>query len=245
MAGAVGLAGMAALRGGGGLVYVACPESIVPTVASYEPCYITIPLTGRADDWSQVVLHHRVDVIAIGPGMGQDPDLKGFVRRVLKDAQSPIVVDADGLNLLADNLEVLKSRTAPTILTPHPGEFSRLSGLSTEQIAADRVGAASKFAREHDIVLVLKGAGTIVADANRHAINQTGNPGMATGGTGDVLTGLTAALVAQGLAAWEAARLAVHLHGLAGDVAAGRKTEVSLIARDVVEALPDAFAAYK
>lgn len=269
MAGAVGLAGMAALRGGAGLVYVVCPEDILATVAGYEPSYLTIPLPHRpshasgnpassgpsdgkenqersepGESWSQIVLSQPADVIAIGPGMGRSTALARLVRRVLMEATAPVLVDADGLNLLAANLDVLKQRKGPTILTPHPGEFARLSGLSLPRIAADRVGLAIAFAREHNVVLVLKGAGTVIADSTRHAVNQTGNPGMATGGAGDVLTGLAAALLAQGLSAWEAARLAVHLHGLAGDVAAGRKTEVSLIARDIVEAIPDAFAHY-
>lgn len=249
MAGAPALAGMAALRGGAGLVTVACPDAVLDTVASFEPSYMTLPLPsdseGRiAHEAAAILAGHVHDVLAIGPGLSQSARLARLVSRVLTDSDRPVVVDADALNMLATNLDVLSLRRSATVLTPHPGEFARLSGLPPEVIAADRIGSAVDFARNHGVVLVLKGAGTVVTDGDRYSVNETGNPGMATGGSGDVLTGLVAAMIGQGLGAWEAARLAVHLHGLAGDLAAEEKSEVSLIARDVIEALPAALRKY-
>lgn len=244
MAGAAGLAGMAALRGGAGLVYVACPESVVEIVSGFEPSYLTIPLPCDADGRSTVaaadmLLERPFDVLAIGPGLGQSDSLYELVTRLIKSVDKPMVIDADGLNLLSRDVSLLDSRKGPTVLTPHPGEFSRLTG---EKIGAeDRTLAASRFALEHRVILVLKGAGTVVSDGNRTYVNNTGNPGMGTGGTGDVLTGLTAALLGQGFAGFEAAQLGVHLHGIAGDIVAEEKGEISLIARDVVDALPQAF----
>jgi NAD(P)H-hydrate epimerase len=163
---------------------------------------------------------------------------------VMAGTAVPLVLDADALNNLAGDLGPLKRYAGPLVLTPHPGEFARLAGSDVAAVQADRCDRAVRFAAEHGVVLVLKGNRTVVTDGRRVYVNTTGNPGMATGGTGDVLTGLTAALLGQGLETFAAAQLAVYLHGLAGDLARDRLGEVSLIASDLVEYLPRAFLAH-
>jgi len=250
MAGAAALSGMAALRGGAGLVTVACPESIASLVSSFEPSYLTLPLPcdeegrflSRAAD---ILLLRKHDVMAIGPGLGQSEELARLVAKLVTSVDKPLFVDADGLNLLASQLDLLKTRLAPTILTPHPGEFARLQGAKVSSNDKEREEAAFQFANRHRVVLILKGHGTVITDGDRLAVNSTGNPGMATGGTGDVLTGLLSALRGQGMSDFNAAQLAVYLHGLAGDIAASEKGEISLIARDLVEALPAAFLKHR
>jgi len=162
---------------------------------------------------------------------------------LIAQTQTPLVVDADGLNALQGQVAQLRGRAAPLILTPHPGEFARLLGSDISAVQGDRQGLAVRFAAEHRLVVVLKGHGTVVTDGRRVYVNATGNPGMATGGTGDVLTGLVAALVGQGLEAFVAAQLGVYLHGKAGDLARDELGEVSLIASDLLTYLPRAFRA--
>ena len=246
MSGAACLAGLGALRGGAGLVFVAVPESILPVVAAMEPSYLTIPLPNDAEgrlsagayDHLQPVFPSQ-SAVAIGPGWGQSDELTELARRLYTEVPLPLVIDADGLNALAKLPDVLASppehdrQPAPRILTPHPGEFSRLCGASTREIQQNRERLAVEFARERQVVLVLKGHQTLVTDGDRLYENTTGNPGMATGGTGDVLTGLITALAAQGLAAFEAAQLGVYLHGLAGDLAAADLSQPGLIASDL------------
>lgn len=242
MAGAVALAGMAALRGGAGLVRVATPDRCLETVAGFEPCYTTIPLAddqeGRlaAAAWPRLAQElQAVDVVACGPGLGRGPGVSTIVQRLYAEFPRPLVVDADGLNALAE--QPLASAAGPRLLTPHPGEFARLSGIHD---VAEQRRHAPEFAARHRVVLVLKGHATLITDGTRSRENRTGNPGMATGGAGDVLTGLLAALLAQGLSTWDAACLGVHLHGSAGDIAARRHGVVSLVARDLVEAIGEA-----
>lgn len=249
MAGAAGLCGMAALRGGAGLVTVACPYSVFPIVAGFEPSYLTMPL--ECDEEGRLAAHVCAglfgtdwDAIAVGPGLGKSDALAELIRQLLAQASCPVVVDADGLNLLANQLGILAGRSAPTVLTPHPGEFSRLMGKSTAEIQEDREQLAAEFARQHQVTVVLKGNQTIVTDGTNSFVNPTGNPGMATGGTGDVLTGLITALIGQQLSPYEAACLGVYLHGDAGDLAAEETGDVSLIARDLIEYLPAAFRRY-
>jgi ADP-dependent NAD(P)H-hydrate dehydratase len=246
MSGAACLAGLGALRGGAGLVYLAVPESVLPIVAAVEPSYLTIPLpedeNGRLSraSWDRLApLIPDQTAVAIGPGWGQSDELTEFARRLYTEVELPLVVDADGLNALAKSPEILVKRPerdgqlAPRILTPHPGEFSRLAGVSIGEIHNHREDLAVTFAREHRLVMVLKGDRTLVTDGARLYENTTGNPGMATGGTGDVLTGLVAALAAQGMAAFEAAQFGVYLHGLAGDLAAEELSQPGLIASDL------------
>jgi len=249
MVGAAALAGDAALRAGAGLVTVAAPQSVYPILAAKLTCCTTHPLP----ETDSGTLSHRAlseirqlaeafDVVAIGPGLGRHPQTDRLARDIIAGLEKPMVVDADALNALAGERIVLKRAKGPRILTPHPGEMARmLSNITTADIRHARADTALRFARIFDVILVLKGHATVVSDGNRLFTNTTGNPGMATGGTGDVLTGVIAALLAQGLSPFDAAVLGVHAHGLAGDIAAAALGEVSLIASDLLDALPAAF----
>jgi ADP-dependent NAD(P)H-hydrate dehydratase len=251
MSGAAILAGLGALRGGAGLVQVATPREVLPIVAGYSPCYLTAALLHDADgqlaaDAAAEILElaRHAQVLGIGPGLGQSDAVLHVVRTVLAQSSMPVVLDADGLNVLAKFLTdaALPKRQAPLILTPHPGEFARLARASTTAVQDQREALAVGFAAAQKVVLVLKGHESLVTDGKRLYRNTTGNPGMATGGSGDVLTGLIAALLAQRLEPFEAAQLAVYLHGLAGDLAAEVRGQASLIATDLVDYLPAAFA---
>jgi len=182
------------------------------------------------------------NVAELGPGLGQSAELGDMLAFVLEQTTTPLVLDADALNALVGRLGALRKHHGPLVLTPHPGEFARLLNRDIPTVQAHRRELAAEFARTHGVVVVLKGHATVVTDGRRVYVNTTGNPGMATGGTGDVLTGLTAARLGQGLEPFDAARLAVYLHGLAGDLARGSRGEVSLIATDLIEHLPQAFA---
>jgi ADP-dependent NAD(P)H-hydrate dehydratase len=255
--GAAALAGTAALRGGAGLVFVACPLCVQPIIAGFEPGYVTIGLpddaAGRLSDASAAELLKHLDgsnAVAIGPGLATGAVVKSLTARLFNELGKPLVVDADGLNVLADEFVSGRLSTdtarAPRVLTPHPGEFSRLTGLSIRDISQRREQVAQEFAARHGVILVLKGAGSVVTDGDRVVINETGNSGMATGGSGDVLTGLTVALAAQtsnGSEAdiFEAVRLAVYLHGLAGDLAAAELSEPGMIASDLPRFIPAAW----
>lgn len=255
MAGAPALAGMAAMRSGAGLVTVAVPVSILSTVARFNPCYMTVPLVEDDDgvaDLANVVDLARAgesfDVWAVGPGLGRSEGVAELVARLYRDVPRPMVVDADGLNALAAalkrNPQTLNNPAGPRVLTPHPGEFARLAGAAPAGKVTERAEAVAQLCQRDasgKTVVVLKGHGSIISDGRRFAVNRTGNPGMATGGSGDCLTGVTAALLGQGLATWDAARLAVHVHGLAGDLAAAQLGQPSLIASDIVTYLPAAF----
>lgn len=246
MSGAAVLCGSSALRGGAGLVNVAVPESIWNQAAVGNPCYTTTPLPEEAGliaaaaEPTLIDLADKNNVVALGPGLGSGSGITRLVAALLGKTTTPLVLDADGLNALEGSTEPLK-RSAPLAITPHPGEFGRLIGLSPAEVQARREELAAPFARQHQLVLVLKGHGTLVTDGSRLYRNTTGNPGLATGGTGDVLTGLIAALAAQGLGLFEAAQLGVHLHGLAGDLARDDLGEQALIATDLLTYLPRAY----
>jgi len=251
MAGAVGLAGMAALRGGAGLVRLGVPDVCLDTVAGFEPSYMTAPLpsdrAGRIALAARpriVQLAEAATVVACGPGMGRSLGLDALVAWLYTSLPQPMVVDADGLNALSARREVLANPGGARILTPHPGEFARL--LGTDRVAADRrEPEAVRLAQRCGVVVVLKGHQSCITDGDTASINTTGNAGMATGGSGDVLTGLVTALACQGLPPFEAARLAVYLHGLAGDLAAVELGQEPLIAGDLVRFLPRAFRTYR
>ena len=251
MAGAPALAGIAALRSGAGLVTVASPASIQPTVAAFSPCLMTVPLVEDEDgvmDLANVVdlagAGESFDVWAIGPGLGRSEGVAELVARLYRDVPRPMVVDADGLNALAAalkrNPQALNKPAAPRVLTPHPGEMARLEvGATSQSVNADRLGTARRFARERGVFVVLKGARTVVARPDGLLmVCPTGNPGMATAGTGDVLTGMLVGLLAQGVPSWEAACAATYLHGAAGDLAAGRLGFAGMIAGDLIEQIP-------
>lgn len=250
MSGAISLSGKAALRSGAGLVQLAVPAPCLAMVASFEPSYMTTPLPadeqGRIEASAQsrlIELAEAANIVALGPGLGRSAGIDRLVAWLYKDLARPMVVDADALNALADQPDVLSSHAGPRILTPHPGEFARLINRPTRDVQAQREPLAMEFARANRVVLVLKGHRTIITDGGRIAHNATGNPGMATGGSGDVLTGVIAGLLAQGLSPLDAAQLAAHLHGLAGDLAAGELSEPALIASDLLQWLPAAFKA--
>ena len=247
MAGSISLAGMAALRGGAGLVRLAVPEPCLETVAGFEASYMTVPLPADADGRIQaeaydelVAQSQAATVVALGPGLGRSSGLDRLVSQLYRELPCPMVIDADGLNALASQRDVLPHGGGPRILTPHPGEFARL--VDVERLPVEhRVDAAVELASRCGVVVVLKGHRTCITDGKSAFLNETGNPGMATGGTGDVLTGLTAALVSQRLAPLDAARLAVHLHGLAGDLAAESVGQMAMIAGDLISFFTEAF----
>ena len=249
MSGAAALAGRAALRAGAGLVRVATPKSVLPIVASIEPSFTTIALPeddlGRIsakaiDDILRVVVEN--DAVAFGPGIGISGVLRSILEILLEQQSLRLLIDADGLNNLARMKDWPPKRKARLILTPHPGEMKRLwSGLLRQALPPDRQEQAVTLARHTGSIVVLKGAGTVVTDGEKVYVNQTGNPGMATAGSGDVLTGVITALMGQGLSDFDAAVLGVYIHGLAGDIAAEKLGQVSLIATDIAQALPDAF----
>jgi NAD(P)H-hydrate epimerase len=245
MTGAVALAGMAALRGGAGLVRLAVADRCLETVAGFEPSYMTVALPddieGRigAAAYTRIVeLARSATIVAIGPGLGRSPDLDRLVARLYQELSLPMVCDADALNALSASCETLSRHAGPRVLTPHPGEFARLIGHKYE--GDERETAALELASRCRTIVVLKGHRTFVTDGRRHWHNSTGNPGMATGGSGDSLTGLITALACQALEPYDAARLGVYLHGLAGDLAAKELGEPSLIASDIVSYLPKA-----
>ncbi len=249
MSGAAALAGRAALRAGAGLVRVATPKSILPIVASIESSFTTIALpedsSGRISAKAINIILETIsenDVLAFGPGVGISGALRSILETLLEQDQFRLIIDADGLNNLAGIKDWPAKLKANLIITPHPGEMKRLwSGLFRDQPPSDRQQQAIQLAHQTKTVVALKGAGTVVTDGDKVYINKTGNPGMATAGSGDVLTGAITALAGQGLSDFDAAVLGVYIHGLAGDIAAEKLGQVSLIATDIIQALCDAF----
>ena len=257
-AGAAAMAGFSALRAGAGLVTVATPRSVLPTVAGFHPELMTEPLEETADGTISASalnklkeLAEKKTVLAIGPGISRNEDTAEIVRKLVAKSEVPIVLDADGLNAFEGRAKDLnrkvrkgaaKDAKNTLVLTPHPGEMARLTGLSTQAIQRDRVNVARSFAKDHAVILVLKGDRTIVASAWGEAwVNPTGNPGMATGGTGDILTGIMAGLIAQHPhLTFEATLAAVYLHGSAGDVARDQVGEQPLVATELIHNLPEA-----
>jgi hydroxyethylthiazole kinase-like uncharacterized protein yjeF len=250
-AGAAAMAGMSALRSGAGLVTVATAKSVLPTVAGFHPELMTEPLpetetgsialeaftSGKLDE-----LADKKTVLAIGPGISRHPQTSELVRKAVAKYKNPIVLDADGLNAFEGRAGELNGRGRTIVVTPHPGEMARLAGCSTADVQKDRLNIAKNFAREHQLTVVLKGDRTLIAEPGGEVwVNTTGNPGMATGGTGDILTGMVAGFVAQNPnRVLEAVCAAVHLHGLAGDVACESIGEHSLVATDLLAGLPEA-----
>jgi NAD(P)H-hydrate epimerase len=246
MAGAAALVAGAALRAGAGLVRVATADAALDTVAGLVPCCTTAPLP---DDGAAIsgeaaatvlTLADGQDALAMGPGLGQTDGVARAVRDVLAGVSVPVVLDADALNVLGDEAgAVLADSPATAVLTPHPGEAARLLGASPKQVQGDREAAAAELAGIADVA-VLKGAGTVVTDGSRVYVNETGNPGMATAGAGDVLTGVLTALVASGMEPFDAAVLGVWAHGKAGDLAAERLGPLGLTAWDILGCVPEA-----
>jgi NAD(P)H-hydrate epimerase len=245
--GAAHLAALGALRSGAGLVTIATPRSCVPIVAAMAAEYMTEPLEETASgtvDYAALdrILEFKADVIAVGPGLGQAPGTAAFVHGLVERAGVPLVLDADALNAFVGDPDRLVGRDGvDVVITPHPGEMARLLNISIEAVQHDRLRHATEFAARHRVHVVLKGHRTIIAGPdNRAFVNLTGNSGMATGGTGDLLTGMIAAWFAQLLDAEAACKLAVYLHGSAGDLAEADEGEVALVAGDVAARLGDA-----
>ena len=249
MSGAAGIAGKSALRSGAGLVGVACPECIACVVACFEASYTTLPLledgAGRICSGAAGALLKAVRgsvFLVFGPGVGVSGEIRGLVEMLLGEAGVRILLDADGLNNLSKIPDWPVGVKADVILTPHPGEMARLwGGLFREELPLDRCQQAERLAVRSGATVVLKGAGTVVCDGERVYVNDSGNAGMATGGSGDCLTGVIAGLAGQGYSNFDAAVLGVYVHGVAGDITAEKFGQIGMIATDIVDALPAAF----
>jgi hydroxyethylthiazole kinase-like uncharacterized protein yjeF len=249
MTGAAALTSLGSLRAGAGLVTLAVPAALQPIMAIKLTEVMTEALPQNTNgklsyEALKPILNmtEKRNVLAIGPGLSQDPETVALVREVVARVSIPMVIDADGLNALVGSVEILKERKSKTIITPHPGEMARLCGVSVDDIQADRMGYALRFAKEWNVIVVLKGARTVIADEDGNVyINSTGNPGMASVGSGDVLTGVISGLLAQSIDPYRSAVIGVYLHGLAGDIGVKEKGEESLIAGDILRSLPKAF----
>lgn len=248
LTGAPVLSALGALRSGAGLVMIAVPESVYFVTAAQVLEAMPMPLPeGRGGIVSPaavatiLVEAARAQAVVLGPGLSQHPLAQRTVRQLLPKLRAPLVLDADGLNAVAGSPEIVRRASSPVVLTPHPGELARLLGRSVESIQRDRVRAAVFTAKAWRAVVVLKGHRTVIAEpSGRSVINPTGNPGMATGGMGDVLSGVIASLIGQGASPFDAAVAGAHLHGLAGDLAAKTIGPVGLLARDLADHLPAA-----
>ena len=238
--GAAYLAAMGALRTGAGLVYLGVPESIyaIEAVKLNEP--IVLPLLDEGGMLASGAVEQirlllpKMDAVLIGPGLGQSKGTLAALKAVLREFAGPVVLDADGINLLSKHKYLLRGRTAPTVLTPHEGEFCRLAG----EIEPDRQTAAENVARELGCMIVLKGHGTIITNGSKTYRNPTGNPGMAVGGSGDVLAGMITSLLGQGIEPMDAAAAAAWLHGAAGDCCADKMGQYAMLPTDLLEELP-------
>lgn len=249
-AGAAAMAGIAALRTGAGLSTIATPRSVLPTVAGFHPEVMTEPLTETAEGTIAASAAERIGalskgktVLAIGPGISRFAETSDFVRGLVARSEVPIVLDADGLNAFDGQVDELNGKGRVLVITPHPGEMARLTGCSIPDVQKDRLGVARKFAREHELIVVLKGHRTLVVQPDGEAwVNTTGNPGMSTGGTGDILTGMVAGMIAQNPKnVLMAVCAAVHLHGLSADGMLDNVGEHSMVATDLLRGLPEAF----
>lgn len=238
--GAAALAAMGALRTGAGLVYLGVPRCIYAIEAVKLNEAIVFPLPDQNGMFSEHVIPviserlQGMDAVLIGPGIGQSEDCFKLVKHVLHTFSGPVVLDADGINLIAQHKDILRGRTGITVLTPHAGEFARLNGALT----ADRVQNACVFAREHGVILLLKGHETVITDGVTTYLNKNGNAGMAVGGSGDVLAGMIVSLLGQGIPALRAAACSAWLHGAAGDLCAEELGQYGLLPSDMLNVLP-------
>ncbi len=249
MSGAVCLSSVSALRSGSGMVTAAIPRSIQMIVAAYEPCVMTIGLETDCNGQLASLSRNRIeellaekDAVAIGPGLGQSASAAELVSLVLEVCHVPLVLDADALNVAATGQLLAKlNKGTACVITPHPGEFVRLTGLPITDDEDTRISMAADFARTHELTVALKGPRTVVTNGVRLFVNATGNSGMATAGSGDVLTGIVASLLGQKMNAFEAAALAVNAHGRAGNFASFELSQRGMIASDLLMALPKAW----
>lgn len=253
MTGAATLCVNAAMRSGAGIATLFCPRSLMPVFETKLTEAIKIAVPESTSGSISLAAYNQIeaalpqfDVLIVGPGLSRRPETVTFVRKLVMESEVPLVLDADAINALEGQKKLLSERNGPTVITPHPGEFSRLLGIDTDEVLSDALNLVSETANETGITIVLKGARTIIANTQGGvAINLNGNAGMATAGVGDVLTGLIGGLWAQGiksgLSEFEAAKLGVYLHGLSGDLAAKELTQYSVIASDLIKFLPKAF----
>ena len=250
--GAAVLCAYATIRSGSGLVTLGIPKSLNNAIIKIKPKEVmTLPLPETSQGTLSLAALRKIkdfikktDVLIVGPGLTQNDSTKELTRKVIFTTEKPMVIDADGLNALVGHLKMLyaiRSTLYAKVLTPHPGEMARLLKISVDKVQKNREDVTQRFARDYKATVVLKGHNTVVADYRGNCyVNKTGNPGMATAGSGDALTGMIAAFLGQGLDAFEAAKYAVYLHGLAGDLAAKEKTQISLIASDIIDKIPEA-----
>lgn len=249
MAGACILSSLSALKSGVGLLKTAVPKSIYPIVASqvYEAVFLPYETNSGAVNVefldTALEVSESSDSVLLGCGLSLCDDSVAFVENFIKNCKTKLLIDADGINALALNINVLKDKKAETVLTPHIKEMSRLTTLSVEYILENKVDVAVRFAKENSVTVVLKGKNTIVTDGEDVYINPTGNSGMAKGGSGDVLSGIIASLMAQGLSVLDASIAGVYIHGLSGDLASDELSKTSMLPRDIIDHLPQIFKA--
>lgn len=249
MTGAAFLCSQGALLSGSGLVTNGIPKSLnyIMETKFTEVMTLSLPETKNGSlsfeaEKNILDFSKKCDVIAIGPGLGRRAEVYKLVREIVKTLKTPLVLDADGINAFEGKMDLLKKHKAKIVITPHPGEMARLIGKEISEVQSDRVGTAKKAAKLTDSVVCLKGHATVVADpAGNTYVNETGNSGMATGGTGDILTGMIASFIGQGIDVFSSAVIGVYLHGLAGDIATDKKGPFSMIASDILTYLPEAF----
>ena len=238
--GAATLASMGALRSGAGLVFLGVPRSIYAIEAVKLTEAIVFPLPEKDGKLSTTAIPEilerlpKLDAVLVGPGLGQSEGVCDVVKTVLQEAKCSVVLDADGINVMSRHMDILRGRTAPTILTPHDGEFARLGGV----IGENRMAAAEQMAKELGCIMLLKGHRTVITDGSATYINHTGNPGMAVGGSGDVLAGIITSLLGQGIAPLEAAACGAWLHGAAGDLCAAEMGQYGMLPTDMLNVLP-------
>ena len=248
MRGAAAMCALGSLRSGAGLVKIASVEKCIDTASVLVPEATYLEL--ECDDYGYMLYDSslpalkeamaKADAIVIGCGIGVTNDTRELTKFVVENAEVPVILDADGINCIAGDIDILMKRQSDIILTPHPAEMARISGCETADIVANRFDAAEVFAERFGAVIVLKGAGTVISDIHRTAVNHTGNPGMSVGGSGDVLSGVIGAIAAQGITPFESACAGVYIHGLAGDIAAEKLGQESLLPRDIIGAVPEA-----
>ena len=246
MSGSNYLASMAGLRTGSGLVYSIVPNCLLDIMSIKLIEAIVVALEDEEGYFSEASINSLADrlklydSLVLGPGLGYKQGIFKFVDYIVENYEKTLLIDADGLNILGYGLDILDKRKNKTIITPHPGEFSRLMGKNIKDIEKNRVRYSIEFARKYKVIVVLKGYRTVVTDGERVYINRTGNPGMATAGSGDLLSGIIGSLLSQGIEAYKAASYGVYIHGLAGDIARDELGEYGMIARDILERIPRA-----
>jgi NAD(P)H-hydrate epimerase len=247
LTGAAALAANACLRSGAGLATLGIPSSLNLAMEAKLTEVMTHPLPETRDGSLSLMGKEEIleraddsDVLIMGPGLSRNPETQKLIKELIVNIKKNMVLDADALNAITDSPAILKRTLEKCIVTPHPGEMARLINKNIDYVQKNRLSIAKKFANQYNPVVILKGSGTVVADKNTSYVNKTGNPGMATAGSGDVLTGVIGGFLAQGMRPFEAAKFAVYIHGLAGDLAAKEIGEVGLIASDILEKIPEA-----